>query len=547
MSPRRAPSAPPTIPGYTYVQFEGAGGFADVFLYEQQRPRRRVAVKVLLADMLTAEVRRNFDAEADLMAQLSTHPSIVTIYEAGIATDGRPYLAMEYCPRPNLGKRYRREPFSVADALRIGIEVAGAVETAHRAGILHRDIKPANILVTEYDAPALTDFGISATMEGAPSQADGMSIPWSPPESFAEPPGSGVGTDVWALAATVYSLLAGRSPFEVPGGSNSSADLIARIERSPLPRLGRRDAPESLERVLATAMAKAPTSRYASALAFARALQHVQSELGLAATRAAVLDDVVSVEPTGDEDGEPGTRIRSIVSIDPAQPPTSSRPGPPAGEPGPAGAGRGPRETTSPGQVAASDTVVRGALPGEAPGVPPVGDVPDWGRAPVAPALDATVHRPEAPATEAAIDVAAPATRARWWGWLVAAVLVGVVAVAGFALTRGDAPSSGTPTSESVAEELVPQDVTGGVVAPPEELTGAVGDGIVVFTWVNPSPEEGDTFYYRVPDEFGEGPFQETAETTASVPASADGRTCFQVLLRRSTGKTSEPVGVCVP
>ncbi|WP_374945780.1 serine/threonine-protein kinase, partial [Agreia sp.] len=166
MNARRPPSAPPEIAGFTHEQLLGSGGFADVFLYEQRMPRRRVAIKVLLSEALTEGARENFDAEANLMAQLSTHPSIVTIYQADIAPDGRPYLVMEYCSRPNLAARYRREKISVAEALRIGIQVAGAVETAHRAGILHRDIKPANILTTEYNRPALTDFGISVTMVG---------------------------------------------------------------------------------------------------------------------------------------------------------------------------------------------------------------------------------------------------------------------------------------------------------------------------------------------------------------------------------------------
>ena len=97
------------------------------------------------------------------MAQLSHHPSIVTIYHAAIAADGRPFLVMEYCSRPGLAERYRQERISVAEALRIGIRLASAVETAHRAGILHRDIKPANVLTTDFGWPALTDFGIAAT------------------------------------------------------------------------------------------------------------------------------------------------------------------------------------------------------------------------------------------------------------------------------------------------------------------------------------------------------------------------------------------------
>ena len=260
MSGKRAPMAPPDLPGFTFVEVLGSGGFADVYLYEQQLPKRRVAVKVLLTERMSSGSVEEFTAEANVMAMLSTHPAIVTIYQAGVARDGRPYLVMEYCPRPNLQVRYRREPFGVAESLRVGVQVAAAVETAHRAGVLHRDIKPANILVTEYNRPALTDFGIASTSTVAAESA-GLSIPWSPPESFADVPRSDPRSDVYALGATVYTLLAARSPFELPGQRNTAADLIQRIETAPLSPLGRADVPPSLEQVLARAMAKNPADR----------------------------------------------------------------------------------------------------------------------------------------------------------------------------------------------------------------------------------------------------------------------------------------------
>ncbi|MFH6779954.1 serine/threonine-protein kinase, partial [Clavibacter michiganensis] len=214
---RRLPSAPPVLPGFTYVTVLGYGGFADVFLYEQDMPRRQVAVKVMLAEIVTERLRAMFRAEADLMAQLSAHPSVLTVHQASVAADGRPYLVMELCSS-SLSDRYRREPLGVAEVLRVGIRIASAVETAHRAGVLHRDIKPANILTTAFGHPVLSDFGIASTLEdAAATDAVGLSIPWSAPEVLAaESPGT-VRSEVWSLAATVYSLLAGRSPFEVPG------------------------------------------------------------------------------------------------------------------------------------------------------------------------------------------------------------------------------------------------------------------------------------------------------------------------------------------
>ncbi|WP_291045400.1 serine/threonine-protein kinase [Herbiconiux sp.] len=283
---RRLPSAPPPLPGFTPVRVLGAGGFADVFLFEQNMPRRQVAVKVMLPEVVNDQVRRMFQVEADLMATLSAHPSILTVYEAGVSSDGRPYLVMELCSS-SLGQSYRRQPLPVAEVLRIGVKIGGALHTAHQQGILHRDVKPSNILLTAYGAPVLSDFGISSTTRGsAAAQAVGLSIPWSAPEVVAEETQGTVASEVWALAATLYSLLAGRSPFEEPGTKSAPGDLARRIVKSRLPPIGRDDVPASLERVLAGALSKKPRERPASALELLRELQAVETELGLGQTSA---------------------------------------------------------------------------------------------------------------------------------------------------------------------------------------------------------------------------------------------------------------------
>jgi eukaryotic-like serine/threonine-protein kinase len=288
---RRLPSTPPTLPGFAFVRVLGSGGFADVFLYEQNMPRRLVAVKVLLAEVVNDELRRMFQAEADLMAQLSSHPSILTVYQAGVAADGRPYLVMEYCSA-TLGQRYRAVQLSLAEVLSIGVRIASAVETAHRQGVLHRDIKPSNILTTAYGHPVLSDFGIAATLgEAEASEAVGLSIPWSAPEVLHDDVPGSIASEVWSLGATVYSLIAGRSPFEVPGGDNGTVTLMSRIEKARLAPTGRIDVPPILEQVLARAMSKRPRDRQASALEFIRDLQAVEEELGLPQTPLEVAVD----------------------------------------------------------------------------------------------------------------------------------------------------------------------------------------------------------------------------------------------------------------
>ena len=340
MSSARAPMPPPELVGYTFQRVLGSGGYSDVFLYEQEMPRRPVAIKVLLAAALDDEGRRQFTDEANTMAALSTHPFIVTIFHAEVGLGGRPFLVMEFYPRPNFSVRARTEQMSLANVLRTGIQVASAVETAHRAGILHRDIKPANILTSEYGRPGLTDFGIASTttIDGAVREAEGMSIPWSPPEVISGSATADVTADVYSLAATLYTLLAGRSPFEVPGGSNRSLDLVDRITRADVAPTGRGDVPESLERLLRQAMAKSPADRPASAAALARGLQAIEVEQQLGMTPLEVRDEgsdarVRSVDP------EDGTRLKAPVIIrsqsGPAasvtSPPVTGAPRPPQG------------------------------------------------------------------------------------------------------------------------------------------------------------------------------------------------------------------------
>lgn len=562
MSARRAPSTPPEIAGFEYVQLLGSGGFADVFLYQQHLPKRRVAVKVLLTDAVSQGGASAFTAEANLMAQLSTHPAIVSIYHADVAEDGRPYLVMEYCSKPNLQVRYRKQPLNVAEALRIGIQVAGAVETAHRAGILHRDIKPANILVTEYGRPALTDFGIAGT-SGAASESVGLSIPWSPPESFASGSPSSVQTDVWALGATIYTLLAGRSPFEVPGQRNGAADLMARIQSDPLRPLERADAPDSLHRVFSTAMAKNPFERYESALELALELQKIQVELAMAVTSVDVLDDSHEEEDFDDDD-DGRTRVRSIVTIDPRGN-TSNPPLPDIST------GTVPSwsqdHTFADQHRPAAPPAPSAPAPTQAPMAAPASWT--YPTAPVDHALDHTVARDSldaapvhtgahavadaSPQQYVAPDYTAPAEAEKpkrsplpWILTGAAVVLVGAVVGVGALLN-----SMGTATDLSPEPTLVkPVD---DVVLPRQvpiatNLTGEIEGEQAVFTWKNPDPEEGDLYLWGVRVGGEVVAFETTDQAEVAVLYTEGDTVCIEVLVRRADGRASAEAAVgCVP
>jgi len=312
---RRLPSIPPILPGFAHIHVLGSGGFADVFLYEQNMPRRQVAVKVMLSEVVNDQVRQMFQAEANLMAQLSAHPSILTVYQASVSADGRPYLVMELCSSA-LSERYRRERIPVAEVLRIAVKIGSAIETAHRAGVLHRDIKPSNILLTAYGHPVLSDFGIASTLtEFETTESVGMSIPWSAPEVLMdETPGS-VSSEVWSFAATVYSLLAGRSPFEIPGDSNKSADLIGRINRAKAQPIGRSDVPRSLEQLLQRAMSRKTDARPRSVIELVRELQAIETELGVPQTPIEVEMDDWAMATVSDFDDR--TRVRAIDGVVP--------------------------------------------------------------------------------------------------------------------------------------------------------------------------------------------------------------------------------------
>ncbi len=308
--PRRLPSQPPVLPGFSTVHILGSGGFADVFLYQQNLPRRQVAIKVMISEVVNDQVRLMFQAEANLMAQLSSHPSILTVYQASVSSDGRPYLVMELCS-PALSERYRRERIPVAEVLRIAVQIGSAVETAHRSGVLHRDIKPSNILLTAYGHPVLSDFGIASTLSEAEThESIGLSIPWSAPEVLMEEVPGSVRSEVWSFAATVYSLLAGRSPFELPGEPNTAAELMARINRGRLKPTGRDDVPASLELLLSRALSRKPESRPATIFDVLRELQATESELGLPQTRIEVAMDDWALATVADL--EERTRVRGV-------------------------------------------------------------------------------------------------------------------------------------------------------------------------------------------------------------------------------------------
>lgn len=290
-APRRSHTAPPVLDDFHFVSYLGSGGFSDVYLYEEQLPKRLVAIKVLSRTALGEGDSSQFRDEVDLMAQLSGHPSVVEIHDANVAESGQPYVVMQYCPMPSLAERLANGPLPIEDALKMGVQVASAVHTAHVMGIVHHDLKPANVLYSQFGRPLLGDFGI-ATLVGATNQdVMGASLPWAAPEVLLNQQAD-ARADVYSLAATVYTALSGHAPFATDDAL-TRREYITHMFATQLAPLGlgegqpqQADAPdnadafERLDEVLMAAMEREVGKRTATAVEFGRQLQEIQAALG---------------------------------------------------------------------------------------------------------------------------------------------------------------------------------------------------------------------------------------------------------------------------
>jgi tRNA A-37 threonylcarbamoyl transferase component Bud32/TolB-like protein len=252
----------------------GRGGMATVYLAQDLKHKRPVALKVLHSELALTLGPERFQREIEVTARLQ-HPQILPVFESGEAA-GQLWYTMPYVEGESLRERLRREiQLPVEDAVRITQEIAEALDYAHGQGIVHRDIKPENILLSRGHALA-ADFGIARAVSAAGGEQltqTGLAVgtpAYMSPEQAAAEPAVDARSDVYSLGCVLYEMLAGEPPYT----GRSPQAIVAKRIVDPVPsvRRVRETVPESVDLALTRALAKVPADRFATALEFASAL-----------------------------------------------------------------------------------------------------------------------------------------------------------------------------------------------------------------------------------------------------------------------------------
>ncbi len=265
----------------------GAGGMGEVYLAKDTRIDRIVAIKVLPTQTAaTPELRQRFDREARAISSLN-HPNICALYDIG-QQDGIDYLVMEYLEGESLSKVLEKGPMPTAELLKIAMQIADALDKAHKQGLVHRDLKPANIIITKNGAKLL-DFGLakfqvtgavtnlSMTRTSSPLTTEGTIVgtfQYMSPEQL-EGKEADARSDLFSFGVVLYEMATGKRPFE----GKSQASLIASImKEEPRPISSIQPmAPPTLERVVTQCLAKEPDDRWQSAGDLKRELNWITS------------------------------------------------------------------------------------------------------------------------------------------------------------------------------------------------------------------------------------------------------------------------------
>jgi serine/threonine protein kinase/Tfp pilus assembly protein PilF len=268
----------------------GAGGMGEVYLAQDTKLDRRVALKILPQELAVDQDKMSRFVREAKSASALNHPNIITIHEIG-EISGTHYIATEYIEGETLKTRLKRESLSLRSTLEIALQVASALEAAHRAGIVHRDIKPDNVMVRQDGIVKVLDFGLVKLSATDRSEVDregetklqltrvglimGTAAYMSPEQARGQE--TDARTDIWSFGCVLYEMLTQQQPFQGETMTDVLANIIYREPASIL--LYRRDTPAELERIVTKAVWKNKDERYQSARELFNDLQQLQTRL----------------------------------------------------------------------------------------------------------------------------------------------------------------------------------------------------------------------------------------------------------------------------
>jgi serine/threonine protein kinase len=306
---------------YRIIRKLGAGGMGEVYLAEDTRLDRTVALKILPADVASDKRRmQRFKQEAKLASSLN-HPNILTIFEFG-DTESLHFISSEYVDGSTLRQHVKSAPLKLPEIIDISAQVVAALDAAHEAKIVHRDIKPENVMVRRRDGVVkVLDFGLAKLTEKTAGQSVGRSNSEVNTELLLRTvPGTVMGTvnymspeqaqgldvdertDLWSTGVLVYEMVTGCVPFSGVTRSHTIVDILEK-EPAPLANLGPRRVPAELQRIVSKALAKKPDERYQTAKDMLIDLRNLKKRLELAVEieRSASPEPIAPIATTGND------------------------------------------------------------------------------------------------------------------------------------------------------------------------------------------------------------------------------------------------------
>ncbi|MBW0105406.1 serine/threonine-protein kinase, partial [Pseudonocardia sp. KRD291] len=250
-------SGTPELPGLADLSPLGQGGLADVYLARQIHLERWVAAKVFRVTLDDEQAADRFRAECRALGRIDQYPNIITVYDAGVLPDGRPYLISERCDGSLADLVSVRGPLPAERVAELGLTVARALRHAHSAGVLHGDVTPQNVLLRSSGAPVLADFGLAVLRDQRTATAAGFTQAHAAPETLGGTHAIDERSDVYGLGSTLHAALTGRAPFPREPGEDDP-EYVDRVRTEPVPEP---DGPPPLTGLILAMLSKDPARR----------------------------------------------------------------------------------------------------------------------------------------------------------------------------------------------------------------------------------------------------------------------------------------------